>query len=66
MKVTVNPWALVVCAVFLFSMNWAIQGGNALAALGVNVLLCLLLWPVAGEMVKNWAKSWRSGRSRSQ
>lgn len=64
MTTNFNPYALVVFAGFLYLMNWAFQSGNALAALGVNVLLCLVLWPVAGEMVKNWMRSWRGGRPR--
>ena len=53
MRTNVNPYALVIFAGFLYLMNWAFESGNALAALGLNVLLCLVLWPVVGEMLKN-------------
>jgi hypothetical protein len=60
----VNPYALVVFAGFLYLMNWAFESGNPIAGLGLSVILCLVLWPVAGEMLKNWTSSWRGGKPR--
>ena len=66
MRTDFNPYALIGFFGFLYLMNWAIQSGNALAALSLNVLLCLILWPVAGEMLKNWMRSRRGGGPRGR